>query len=103
MTIFRALVFEMYSEFSYLVVAIMIPLFRYIQGTKDGFMPKDKRSEGVFGNLKGQRIQIDFHVEFSRWLFKIFCSNLHCCVLSRFRVVHPRLKTCINTMVKNNV
>lgn len=44
MTIFRALVFEMYLRLSYLVVAIMIPLFRYIQGTKDGFRSNDKRS-----------------------------------------------------------
>lgn len=56
MTIFVALVFQMYLELSYLVVIIMVSLFRYIQGTEDGFSSKDKRSESVSGNIIGQCI-----------------------------------------------
>lgn len=56
MTIFVALVFQMYFELLYLVVTIMFSLFRYIQGTEDEFRSKDKRSEGVFGNVIRQCI-----------------------------------------------
>lgn len=102
MIIFVALVFQMYLELSYLVVIIMVSLFRYIQGTEDGFRSKDKRSESVFGNIIGQCISIDFYVDFFAGYQKIHLA-MHCCILLRFGAVHPRLKTCINTRVKNTI